>query len=384
MAGGTSSSATRVANIELKQHPELGMLLCCSGDWAVGSRLPPVEELLSRLPQGTGGQFRFDTAAVSSWDSRFVTWVMRLIEGLEESGMPVRLEGLPPGVQGLLQLARAVPERADARRPVITEGLLSGLGHQVYDALEQGGQLISFLGEVTLAFTRLLIGRARFPRSEFLLFVQETGVNALPIVALISVLVGLILAFIGALQLAMFGAQIYVANLVAIGMVREMGAMMAAIIMAGRTGAAFSAQLGTMQVNGEIDAFRTLGISPVEYLVLPRLLALILMLPLLCIFADLLGILGGTAVGVFLFDISFLQYLEQTRSAIGLTDIAVGIVKSLVYAVLIALSGCLKGLHCGRSASAVGEATTTAVVMAIVAIVIADAVMTLITNALGV
>jgi len=182
----------------------------------------------------------------------------------------------------------------------------------------------------------------------------------------------------------MFGAQIYVANLVAIGMVREMGAMMAAIIMAGRTGAAFSAQLGTMQVNEELDAFRTLGISPVEYLVLPRMLALVLMMPLLCIFADLLGILGGMAVGVTLFDISFMQYLEQTRASIDLTDIAVGMVKSLVFAVLIAVSGCLKGIQCGRSASAVGEATTSAVVMAIVAIVVSDAIMTLITNALGV
>jgi len=370
--------------VELKISREHGLLLCFSGNWVAGSRLPPVEGLLDELPSSPSGQLRFDTTSMVRWDSRFVTWIMRLLEAVEEFGLPVCYEGLPTGVQGLISLARAVPERADAKRTDRSTGLLNSVGHQVYDALDQAGQLLSFLGEVSIALGRLLMGKARFPRSDFFLFIQQTGVSALPIVALISVLVGLILAFIGALQLTMFGAQIYVANLVAIGMVREMGAMMAAIIMAGRTGAAFSAQLGTMQVNEELDAFRTLGISPVEYLVLPRMLALVLMMPLLCIFADLLGILGGMAVGVTLFDISFMQYLEQTRASIDLTDIAVGMVKSLVFAVLIAVSGCLKGIQCGRSASAVGEATTSAVVMAIVAIVVSDAIMTLITNALGV
>ena len=208
--------------------------------------------------------------------------------------------------------------------------------------------------------------------------------SRLPIVGLISLLVGLILAFIGTLQLAMFGAQIYVANLVGIAMVREMGPMMAAIIMAGRTGASFSAQLGTMQVNEEIDAFRTLGISPVEFLVLPRMLALMLMMPLLCIFADLLGILGGMLVSVTMFDITAIQYLEQTRSAIDLIDITVGIAKSVVFGVIVAVAGCMKGIQCGRSASAVGQATTSAVVMSIVAIVVADAIITLINNLLGV
>ena len=277
-----------------------------------------------------------------------------------------------------------MPERKGARRSGKSQGWLTRIGHRVHDILDNTRQLLAFLGEVTLAFSRMLIGRARFRRSDLALFIQQTGVDALPIVSLISILVGLILAFIGALQLAMFGAQVYVANLVGIAMVREMGAMMAAIIMAGRTGAAFSAQLGTMQVNEEIDAFKTLGIDPVEFLVLPRLLALTLMMPLLCIYADLLGIAGGMLVGIGLFDITPTQYIEQTSSAVTLTDVGVGIVKSIVFGVLIALAGCMKGIQCGRSASAVGEATTAAVVAAIVAIVVSDAVMTLIANALGV
>ena len=158
--------------------------------------------------------------------------------------------------------------------------------------------MVSFLGETSLAFIRLFTGKARFRRVDLVLFIQECGAQALPIVSLISVLVGLILAFVGAVQLRLFGAQIYVADLVGIGMTREMGAMMSAIIMAGRTGAAYAAQLGTMQVNEEIDALETLGLSPVEFLVLPRTLALILMMPLLCLYADFMGILGGGFIGV--------------------------------------------------------------------------------------
>ncbi|HXK57083.1 MAG TPA: ABC transporter permease, partial [Gammaproteobacteria bacterium] len=296
----------------------------------------------------------------------------------------VAYDGLPEGVQGLIALARAVPERKGARRSGETEGWLTRIGRRVQGLLDDTRRLLAFLGEVSLAFARMLTGRARFRRSDLALFIQQTGVDALPIVSLISVLVGLILAFIGALQLALFGAQVYIANLVGIAMVREMGAMMAAIIMAGRTGAAFSAQLGTMQVNEEIDAFKTLGIDPVEFLVLPRLLALTLMMPLLCIYADLLGIVGGMLVGIGLFDISPTQYIEQTVSAVTLTDIGVGMVKSVVFGLLIALAGCMKGIQCGRSASAVGEAATSAVVAAIVAIVVSDAIMTLIANALGV
>jgi len=172
----------------------------------------------------------------------------------------------------------------------------------------------------SLAFLKLLRGKARFRRSDFIMTIQECGVQALPIVSLISLLVGLILAFVGAVQLMMFGAQIYVASLVGIAMVRVMGAIMTGIIMAGRTGAAFAAQLGTMQVNEEIDALTTLGVSPMEFLVLPRMLALGLMMPLLCLYADLMGILGGLIVGVGMLDLSVVEYINQTRASVSLND----------------------------------------------------------------
>ncbi|NOQ63728.1 MAG: hypothetical protein GQ582_04385 [Methyloprofundus sp.] len=238
--------------------------------------------------------------------------------------------------------------------------------------------VLTFVGEICLSFLRLLRGKACFRQRDLWLVMQECGPKALPIVTLISLLVGLILAFVGAMQLKVFGAQIYVANLVGLGMAREMGAMMTAIIMAGRTGAAFASQLGSMQVNEEIDALKTLGISPTDFLVLPRMLALILMLPLLCLYADLVGILGGLLVSVSLLDISALEYIEQTRSALSLNDFATGLIKSSVFGVLVVLSGCYNGMQCGRSSSSVGDAATAAVVSGIVSVVVADALLTVI------
>ena len=381
---GTEEQISHLATADLRPLDDGRSTLRLAGRWTTGADLPSAEAIADALHEAGGTTLAFDAEAIDAWDSRLVTWVQRLSNRLASRGGVVDPKGLPAGVRALMDLAQRTPDRGGEHQEEEEPGPLARLGEVTYDFLYQAGRLITFVGEVALAFGRLLTGRSRFRRSDLYLFIQETGADALPIVGLISLLVGLILAFIGSLQLSMFGAQIYIANLGGIAMVREMGAMMAAIIMAGRTGAAFSAQLGTMQVNEEIDAFRTLGIDPVDFLVLPRILALILMMPLLCIYADMLGILGGMLVGVALFDISALQYVEQTRSAIDFADIAVGISKSLVFGVLVGVAGCMHGIQCGRSASAVGEAATSAVVTSIVAIVVADAVMTLITNALGI
>jgi phospholipid/cholesterol/gamma-HCH transport system permease protein len=237
-------------------------------------------------------------------------------------------------------------------------------------------EILDFLGESSLAFASLLRGKASFRRSDLSLVLQECGVQALPIVSLISVLVGLILAFVGAIQLKLFGAQVYVADIVAIATVRVMGAIMTGIIMAGRTGAAFAAQIGTMQVNEEIDALKTMGISPVEFLVLPRMIALIIMMPLLCIYADLMGIVGGLLVGVVMLDINPIEYLNRTQEALTLTTFWIGLFHSAVFGVLVALAGCLRGMQCGRSASDVGYAATSAVVTGIISIIVATAIIT--------
>ena len=223
---------------------------------------------------------------------------------------------------------------------------------------------------------RLLTGQARFQRSELLLVVQEAGAQALPIVSLITFLVGVILAYVGAVQLRAFGAQAYVADLVSVAMTREMGAMMTAVVMAGRTGAAFAAQLGTMRVNEEIDALTTFGIPPMEFLVLPRMIALAVMMPLLCLYADLLGMLGGAAVGVGLLHLGGLEYYQRSLGAITLDDFAAGLIKASVFGVLVAIAGCLRGMQSGRTSAAVGAAATSAVVTGIVLIIVSDAVMT--------
>ena len=213
---------------------------------------------------------------------------------------------------------------------------------------------------------------------------QNCGSDALSIVALVSVLVGLILAFMGAIQLRQFGAQIFVADLVAIGMARDMGGLMVGIIMAGRTGAAFAAQLGTMTVNEEIDALRTMGISPIEYLVLPRMLALVLMMPLLALYGMLLGMVGGLLVGIGPLELGIMQYWNHTIAAVSVTDIAGGLLKGSVYGAIVACAGCMQGMSCGRSAEAVGSATTTAVVLSIVFIIVACGLLTVVYDAVGI
>jgi phospholipid/cholesterol/gamma-HCH transport system permease protein len=208
--------------------------------------------------------------------------------------------------------------------------------------------------------------------------------QALPIVTLISFLVGVILALIGAIQLALFGAEIYVANLVGVSMVRLMAAIMTGIVMAGRTGGAFAAQLGTMQVNQEIDALKTLGLSPMEFLVLPRMLALALMMPLLALYANVVGILGGAMVTFTLPDINVIQFFNQLVEAVRLWDLGIGLFSSAVFGVIVAISGCMRGMQCGRSASAVGDAATSAVVTAIVGIIVTTAIITIMTKVLGI
>jgi phospholipid/cholesterol/gamma-HCH transport system permease protein len=361
------------------------LLIHLGGGWTIGQRLPSANEVQKQVEsQSPVKRIQFDTQELTAWDSGLLTFLIKVIEQCSRSKIHAEKGGLPEGVQRLLALASAVPAKKDARKEAVGESFLARIGKSTIDFGQSAGEMLGFIGEAFLAFGRLLVGRARFRRSELVLIIQECGAQALPIVSLISVLVGLILAFVGAVQLKMFGAQIYVANLVAIAMAREMGAMMTGIIMAGRTGAAFAAQLGTMQVNEEIDALKTMGLSPMEFLVLPRMLALILMMPLLCLYADLAGILGGVVVGIGLLDLSFPQYFEQTRAAITLTDLWLGVGKGVIFGVLVALAGCLRGMQCGRSSSAVGDAATSAVVTAIVAIIVSDGLFAVITNVIGI
>lgn len=361
------------------------LLLTLVGSWSLHDGLLTFSETEKAIRSTTKiRKLTFDTQQVTRWDSSLVTFVLRILAYCSSRHIEVDRSHLPEGVQRLLKLATSIPERQDARRTVTRESWLTRLGKKAMEVLEGGKAMLAFIGEASLAFLAFLKGNARFRRSDFLLILQECGAQALPIVSLISFLVGLILAFVGAVQLQQFGAQIYVANLVGLGMAREMGAMMTGIIMGGRTGASFAAQLGTMRVNQEIDAMTTLGLSPMEFLVLPRMLALSLMMPLLCLYADVLGILGGMVVGVTMLDLGFIEYFNQTQATLSLMDFFLGLVKSVVFGILVAIAGCLRGMQSGNSSAAVGIAATSAVVTSIVFIVVSDSILTVLYDVLGV
>ncbi|MEJ2592450.1 MAG: ABC transporter permease [Candidatus Thiodiazotropha sp.] len=360
-------------------------LLVLSGDWTIGAAQvawsPVYRELEQRQPLR---EIRLDARDLGAWDSRLLTLLTNLDSFAAQQGIRLDLASLPDGARRLLALSQSVPERTGARRADGRTSALYRLGEVTIGLWRELLQFNEFVGELMLSFGRLITGRARFRAVDLLRFLQSAGPEALPIVTLIGLLVGAVLAFVGAVQLQMFGAEIYVANLVGLGAVREMGAMMTAIIMAGRTGSAYAAQLGTMQVNDEVDALRTFGISVIDFLVLPRTLALLVMLPLLTLWANLVGIIGGLLVGTLVLDIGLLEYLTQTRDSLGLGDLFVGLVKSVIFALVIAMSGCLRGLQSGRNSSAVGQATTSAMVSAILMIVIWDAVTTILFNRLGI
>jgi phospholipid/cholesterol/gamma-HCH transport system permease protein len=291
-------------------------------------------------------------------------------------------DSLPEGVRKLIRLSEAVPETEDARRQETKGSLVRGVGELALQTRAGLYQILNFIGDVALAGVKLFRRTAQFRWSDAFVVMQEVGPEALGVVALINFLVGVILAFVGAVQLRQFGASIYVADLVAIGTVREMGCLMTGIILSGRTGAAFAAQLGTMKVNEEIDAFKTFGISPIEFLVLPRIVALLMMMPLLCIFADAIALLGGFVISVSTLDVTAMEYFNRSVAAITLSSFLLGVFKGAFFGLLVAMTGCLRGIQCGNNAAAVGQAATSAVVTGITSIIAADGIFAVLCNAL--
>lgn len=355
------------------------------GAWNIREGVPAPVGLMRFLAGGEVSAVSFDGQGLTSWDSSLVAFVNGATERLRQRDIAVDVAGLPEGVQRLLALAGVATETAEAKPAVRTRptwvarlgGVTLRRGRGVWSDL-------GLVGEVTTSFGRLVTGRARVRGVDVLREVKEAGAQALPIVTIVSFLLGTIMAFVGAAALRPFGTGIYVADVVATAMLRELAAVIVAIVMAGRTGSAYAAALATMNLTQELDALKTMGVGPIDFLVLPRLLALSLMLPLLCVYSSFVSIVGGALVAIAMLDLSPLQYLQRTRDAVPLTTFFIGVAKSASFGVLVAFFGCRAGLGTGRSAAAVGRAATTAMVSAIVAIIVADGVFAVVLQVLGI
>jgi phospholipid/cholesterol/gamma-HCH transport system permease protein len=347
-----------------------------------------IHEDLSGLPfalaDGHSPRVVYEALELEYWDTSLLVFVVQVERMARAYALPTSRNALPEGLQRLVDMAFAVPPGAGAKGRGSADGFYVRLGRLVLGIPTRIADIVHFQGALALSVWRLLRGRSDMRPKDLLHEALECGLYALPIIMLTSTLFGMILAFMGAVQLTQFGAQIYVAGLVGIGMLRVMGAVLVGVVMAGRTGAAYAAIVGTMQVNEEVDALIAFGISPMDYLVLPRVLAVFFMVPLLTLYADLMGVIGGFLVGVFMLDLSPYAYYNATVNTVALRQLRVGLVYATSFGVIVGLCGCYQGMRCGRSAEAVGKAATSAVVSSIVCIIVATAIITVLCNLLQV
>ena len=378
------STTTRVLPSVSVQLRGASARVVLAGDWMLGTTGPQAADAVRAVQALPAGAIvSFDTRALGTWDSALIAFLLHLDDAARAQRLAIQPDGLPDGARRLLALATAVPERVEARRQAAARPMLDRFGASMLRVGSATGSFVEFVGETALALGRLVTGRAQVRRRDVGLALQQAGIDALPVVSLVNFLMGLILGFVGAAQLKRFGATIFVADLVGIGIVRDLAALMTAVVMAGRSGAAFAAALGTMQTNQEIDALEVAGIAPIDALVLPRVIALTIMTPLLTLYGEALGLTGGAVVSAGMFDVSFRQFLAQAREAVPLKFLTGGLVKALVYGALVALAGCWHGIRSGRSAEAVGRATTSAVVLSIVLIVSAAGLFAYVYDALN-
>jgi phospholipid/cholesterol/gamma-HCH transport system permease protein len=372
-AADPEAGAEAPPHVEIRRRGDVAVVVV-TGDWTLPGVLPRLDDLLFTEPGGAEPRtLVFDASGLGAWDSRLLTFLYWGMIHCEAHTVAFRPGDLPEAIVRLLELARAVPEIESARE-TSRPSRLRALGVQgllVWDGILAA---VTFLGEVAAAVFDLARFRLRMRWRDFWVVVQANSSGALPIVTLISFLVGMIIAFLGAVVLRRFGAGYFVSYLVGYGMLREMAALMTGIIMAGRTGAAFAAELGSMKITEEIDAYRTLGISPVDHLVLPRILGLLVTMPLLTVYAGVVGILGGMIVAITVLDLSATQFMGGLLQAVTLSDGLLGIFKGTVFGLIIGLAGCMKGLQTGGDARAVGKAATSAVVLSITLIIAANAV----------
>jgi len=359
-----SDVATGLSSARTEVLADGTALVTLRGSWNLDSALPSVVVRGDRVKVVAEGNLDFDSSLPAWLYANF-----KNVRQLDLSALPVRLQSL---VQMAEKASTADDSAADA-------GLLEQFGAWGVESSASWGRAFEHVGHTAIGFLRMTVGRAKVNWTDFRLELQTSGVDALPIVALLGFLTGLIMAYVGLIQLRLVGATVYVANLVSLAMTREMGALMTGIIACGRTSTAYASQLGSMNVSQETDALRALGINPVEYLAVPRILAVTLMIPLLAVFATFIGVFGGMVVACA-GDLSVEQYLTQAVRAISFKSFLVGFIKSVAFGFIAAWAGCYRGSVARRSALGVGEAATSAAVLGITFIVISDALFAVIFN----
>ena len=354
----------------------------CTGAWTVQG-IAQIEQRLETLSWPGTGELVFDAAAISALDTAGAWLLQRTVRALEQRGRNVRINGLRPEFSALLQLIAARAVTSEHAAPA-RDGLLASIGQHTWRGLLGMSGMLAFIGETATALLRSLAQPRRIRWRAILHNLQTAGVEALPITGLLAFLMGVVIAYQGADQLQRFGANIFIVDLVGLSMLRELSPLLTAIIVAGRSGSAYTAQIGTMKVTEEIDALRTIGVGPQELLVLPKMLALIIALPLLTVYTDVAGVLGGMVMARSKLGVSFEDFIDRFEDAVSLSSYLVGIGKAPVFAAIIALVGCYRGFQVSGSADSVGQQTTLSVVQSIFLIIVADALFSIIFNWLNI
>ena len=367
------------------ERGERGLLLTAGGRWDIRSATR-LSAALPRPEAAAGATaVTVDMAKVEVLDTSGAWLLRRTMDGFRKQGLEVEVTGARPAFEALLEdVGRPDPAvQIEAPMPPKLVEIANRVGESTYEIAAEARDLIGFFGLLLSKSVGVILRPSRLRFTSTVYHMEQVGLNALPIVALLSFLIGIVLAYQGAEQLRQFGAELFVVNLLGISILRELGILITAIIIAGRSGSSFTAQIGTMKVNEEVDAMQTIGIDPIEILVLPRVAALVLTLPLLAFLSDVVGLAGGALMSYFVLDITFGQFLKQLQAAVGLEQLWIGLVKAPVFAFAIAMIGCYEGLKVSGSAESVGKMTTKSVVESIFLVIVLDAIFSIIFVNLG-
>ena len=379
-----SPTAVALAELTIAPEPVAGAKVLaarCTGLWTVRG-IAELERALELLSFPAGSEVVIDAAAISALDTSGAWLLHRTAGALGQQGHAVRIEGLRPEFDTLLRLVASSDVVAGGVPVAARPGFLASLGRQAWADLRNTLGFLSFIGEVFTALLRSVAQPGRIRWRAILYNMQIAGFDALPITGLLSFLLGIVIAYQGADQLERFGANIFIADLVGLAMLRELSPLMTAIIVAGRSGSAYTAQIGTMKVTEEIDALRTVGVGPLDLLVLPKMLALVVVLPLLTVYTDITGVLGGMMMAQSKLNVSFDVFLRRLDEAIVMSTYLTGLCKAPVFAIIIALVGCYRGFQATGSADSVGRQTTLSVVQAIFLVIVTDAAFSIVFNLL--